>query len=710
MATSNAHECAAIVALLESSKVKVRQEGIQVLRDKFKRKDLAADFDQTNGKMWLYLYQAMFAAVVNEKAACLKKGFDNATQPARKRLSDASYALRELVERSIAYINRKALKPLITHLLQMIVYQRRLFDPVALNYVKTLRVVISHQSHHDNLDESSWINLLHLSFSVVLDDPLSASGDFTGEEDSSDAMDIDNGVEDSSDDDTPLSPRKRSRKEPIDKKPASASSSRHHVPRLKALSPEQLEFAGLIHILLENANTPYLSREHPYLTRAILSRFVRFYNIYPSDTSAHRHLINGLNIILSHIALNKIQDVVWFGHHIWEPLVSLWGTRDRSMKEGIVITLRTLRPFVTSDNEHINSTGDRARTREGVARLVNSLGSEGGNRGGLEPLSLDFLRLQLEIDNERRRPFQARVVRSGLGFNASHALTWAAIELHADCIAEVCLSTSPLDYVLFTFLFKVFLTSESDHTHLSGSSTQARKRKRITDPITTLADSISTLASSSARVYLIQVLVFLIDRHWLLFHAELHQKVWNTLQGTLASDDTLIATWSYLALATLAHMGWKATFVDWDASWDHTCRKTNVTGISRAACLAALALLTHRPLNHQQIIKDIESFSNDLVVQGPTFPFDSVCALLCKFVAISNQDVRLYGSHLEDKILGWLSKTWNAVHGTINGFTARSKLEPHSMDDVIRLMEVVCGLIKPFRLGYTILFPECPLT
>lgn len=131
----------AVVELLQSSKVKERQEGIISLKEAFSRDDVVLNLEE--GRAWLVVYQALFTAVTSEKAECVKKAASgkNASTGAAalRRLGDATTTVRWLVERSNCRLTAKVLTPLLTHLLQMMVYRGQLYTPLALSYLKTSR-------------------------------------------------------------------------------------------------------------------------------------------------------------------------------------------------------------------------------------------------------------------------------------------------------------------------------------------------------------------------------------------------------------------------------------------------------------------------------------------------------------------------------------------------------------------------------------------
>jgi hypothetical protein len=111
------------------------------------------------------------------------------------------------------------------------------------------------------------------------------------------------------------------------------------------------------------------------------------------------------------------------------------------MKESLMAVLRVLFPFLIAP-----SNTERAPSfdcADALGRLWQLLDGEAESRWGADRLILDALRLEL-LDlndpgshNSSERAFVARTFRAGWDFNAGQALSWAILELKADCAGQV---------------------------------------------------------------------------------------------------------------------------------------------------------------------------------------------------------------------------------------------------------------------------------
>lgn len=442
-----------IIQLLKSDKIKERHEGIEGIIKVFDNPRAVEAFpydlatNAYNPRNWLPVFQALFHAVLNEKAACVKKATgksaaSNAT--AQRRTAEAAHAVRFLLERCCHGLNGRVTKALFEHLTQTMVYKGDIFSPVALDYIKALRCLVDCEAHLDHMDVDLWVRLVEMGFNIILDDPIKASFDA---DTSSDAVasdvegaDVDMYVDDSDQGkpSTPSQSRKRQRQDSGSTMP----KPKRHRQQL-AVRPEQMECMLLLASLLRPSSIPILSPDHQHLPSAILSRLARFLDKYPSETSMHHDYLMALSATLSHLHLNKKYEVERFAKSRWDQLVGIWGTKNRRMKESLVVVLRILFPYVVLDPDDIGESNTTAPgCAHSISKLWNLLNGEAESRWGMEGLALNNLRLELvEIDGQAgvnvAEAFVAGTFRAGWGFDVNHALTWAILELQADCAAKV---------------------------------------------------------------------------------------------------------------------------------------------------------------------------------------------------------------------------------------------------------------------------------
>ncbi|KAF8634560.1 hypothetical protein AX17_004150 [Amanita inopinata Kibby_2008] len=694
---------------LKSDKVKDRQEAITAIRTIFAQDHVVAKFHisregKSDPRMWLSVFQALFTAVLTEKMACVKTS-SKTTHTAERRIAEAASVVRWLTERTVGLMNKRVTKALFEHLTQIMVHKDELFMPVALDYIKALKCLVNHTPHLEHLEDNMWVKLVEMGFNVVLRDPIRQSFwdddmSVTGDQEISNS---DLYQEDEEEADTPASPTKKRRRRE-ESEPPQVSTSRTPAKRKRrmvSVSHEQVEFASLLAIVLRSPSTPILSYRYDekdvnnHLASSILNRLQRFLVMYPADSSFLQDFLSILSSTLSHLALNRRRDVEDFACAAWDGLVGLWGMKDRRLKESLVVVLHVLFHFVTSEDEssHRKSTYDCI---DGIGRLWTLLDGEADSRWGVDVLSFESLRLELSDthnDHEKaRQAFVAGTYGAGWNFDANQVLSWAVLELQADCAS------------------KLYLYSESmqTSTSVSGTMRSQGKKPKLENPILSLLSSIKLSTSANVRIYRLQILLFLIERHWSILHTTLRQEVMDILFQYVSYEDGAVQSWVLLCMAAVAHaeccqMPLKSTSVSsldptvWDSIWSHSIRRVNVPLVSRAACHTAHVLLaltstsngsTRLPLSPQRILGEIEMLVKDIDVQGPLFPYDSVCMFLAHCLRAASQDVRLYRMHLEDKILSWLVDNWKI------SAIDRGRMPLHQITDILMLLENVCGFTQ----------------
>ena len=740
---------------LQSTKSRERQEALATIRRIFQQDSVVArhEEDKKKGSGWLTLFQALFVTVKSEKTS-YEKALSRAAGPTAavtKRLGEATSVVRWLTERSVERLSRGARNALFNHLTQTMVHSGGLFEPVVLDYVKALRCLVGYPPHLAHMDDSMWIDLVKLSLNVILGRSITTFlGDIVEEEEdderrsvSSKSGDTDMYVDEEPGTSTPRSAKKRRRADSDSSSPpVSKTSSR----TLQPVSLVQIEFTGLLATLLQSASAPLLHSEYDYLPSAILNGLQEFLVCYPADTSLHQDYLTALSATLSHLELNCRELVSKFAWKSWDSLVGIWATKNRGMKEVLVAILKTLFPHVAigkfgSESDELKLPTDGIYG-DGLGRLWHTLDAEAESRWGVELLSQDSLRLQIQYPgnpplDSSNSAFSARTFRSFWHFDSSQALAWAVLELQADCAEKVAFILSPVPFSLdLNGMLQLYNLSESTHSGQPSGIKGGSKRIRRDNPIASLLNDIQTHINPNVRIFRLQTLLFFIDRHWPVLHDGLKQDVLSNLAQLVSHDDVSLQSWAFMCLAAIAHdnatsspsassqsqtpptqtsaLSLQTSRADnvWDQIWTQAIRRTSVSTVCRTASHLAHVLLAHSSsfLPPHRVLIEIEAFAKDLDVQGPTFPYDSVCMFITLCLRVANQDVRLYRMQLEDKVITWLTESWRVAEETANTRgqrgRAKSRMPNHTVNDVLMVLESICGLAKRSNVICRRVLPE----
>ncbi|THU87972.1 hypothetical protein K435DRAFT_730265 [Dendrothele bispora CBS 962.96] len=715
-----------IEALLRHDKITQRKEGVNQIRTYFNRDQNVQRHAQSDPKRWLTTFQALFVNAGTEKREYYSKKQSATVQ---KRLSEVANTIRWLVEQAVTLLNRGTVRSIREHIYSMLTHHGELVQPLVLDYVKALKTLMAYSPHLESTEGEAWKDLVEICFNAILKDPFSTGleveeddedhpyrtkrnvSTYTGESE----RDVEDSVGDEDDDDEEMSStRKRRRRErtPRFPMPSQASYATHQRRSNTsiAVDAEQVAFMDLLCTLVKAKISPILEDK---VTCGILRRLSRFLELYPGDTSLHYDFLQVVMTVLDHVSLNHKMEVVKFAQDSWHNLLGLWSTKNKRLKEGLVCILRVLFPFLVVDEDE----GSPSHRVEDIRDLWKLLIDEVDNKRGIDPLSMDSLRLELlesMVDiKDGESAFIAKTFRAGARFDPTQALTWAVLELQADC-AE-----------------KLFQDSESIYSH---ATRYEGKRQRIENPLPSLVHPLSSHISPSLRVYHLQILLFFINTHWSVLHDSDQTDIMNSLLQLVSYDDGqgAVQSWTFLCFAAIAHAetvaspqnkGTQTTETSsqatrthsmiWDQVWTHAIRRTNVPAVCRAASHTAQALLvyvnsrstqysfTHSPLPNHRVLSEIENLAKDLDVQGPVSPYDSVCSFLSCCLRIASQDVRLFRMQLEDKVLSWLVDCWRLEH------VDDPEAPLHLIKDIVLLLETICSCSRRSSLVCRALLPEC---
>ncbi|KAJ7577089.1 hypothetical protein C8J56DRAFT_972300 [Mycena floridula] len=689
-----------VLERLTSTKIKERGEAVDKLKELFSSnkvlENFAADNDgKQNADHWMTLMSRLFSAVKREKMT-VQKG-EKGAKTAEIRMANLAHLIRWLIGRAVHLFNTDNLTFILERLLK-IQHKDGLWEPVALDFVKGIKTLISYRSHLEHLPENEWMELVRFGFNLILGDDLDA--ELVG---GSDVEESDKEEEDEEEDEElPRGKRRHlGQASPmLEKRRITSNSSTSNSSRVIV----EIEFNSILTILLQSPYSPILRQED--LPHAILQRCLRALNTFTDSSTLHIDFLHSLAALLSQLSLNRRNDTIKFARRAWKKLISLWGHKHKPLKEAVVVVLHHLLPFVAAD---LDSPDIRLSMKhdwsDGIWKLSNSLdAAASSSKWGTDPLELNALRLELmpsDHDEAVSQAFVAKTFRAGLRFTADQALTWAILEMQADC-AEM----------LYAF---------SENRLWEVASPRGTHNSKRRDPISGLLSSLR-IRTSESRVYHYQVLLFIIDRHWTTLHAELQQSVIDHLMQSITSGEAIIQSWVFLCLAAVAyHDGHipesrrsaiespRRDATIWDAVWIFALRRVNTPATCRAACHTAHTLIvsfhsschsfSHPRLSSRMVLTEIENFTKDLDVQGPAYPFDSVSMFLTHCLSIASQDVRLYRMHLEDKVLSWLLDSWKVRD--------RTELPLQTSGDIIRLFEVICGFSNRTSLICRSTLPNC---
>lgn len=397
-------------------KIKTRTLALSELRRHFARDKVV---QEQAPKSWNAVFVALFDMCKTERNVTVKKTKD-VPAAALRRLNDATAAIRWLIERTAPILQRKTVKVLLSNIFKEVLVNSRVHDATALDYIKSLRLLLAHAAHLNHLEEVAWLDAVELCYGAAMSKKISFFGDdWTGEK----GLQLEE--EYLGDVEAELTGSK-------DGKPIKASTA----ARLdtKRSGQELTEIFTVLAYLFQshNASAIILLNAKEILQRTI----ILFRLLSPSDqspeTTAHLPFLQALNALLVQMDLNTVKYMSEVGTLLWRLLMRLFAvTRSLPIKEQIVIALTRLVPPVFREQE-VAKFAPESCARE----CWESILGETEARSRIEPLVMEHLRLQNQSTAAGQKSifseqaFQA----ASTGFSASDVLSWTTMKLAADCL------------------------------------------------------------------------------------------------------------------------------------------------------------------------------------------------------------------------------------------------------------------------------------
>lgn len=267
-------------------------------------------------------------------------------------------------------IARKPIRTLLIHMVALLVEDGRLYEPVAISYIKTLRTLLSYPPHLEHMEDDSWRRLMTICWAAILGDRIPTDNEW---HDGGENLDEDAGSD--AEDDT--------------RRFATAGSS-------NVIN----EIITLVPILLSASSAPLIPPPpaqdvvpKPALGLSILHKIHRYIaqhqGIVPID------ILRSLNILLGELELNSRQDFTQVSLKIFPQMAAIWTAKikgDLGHREHVMVALRTMLPFITHPS--VNEPEDKEVVREAMVSILDLLPKEAGSRAAIKPLDLEALKFK----------------------------------------------------------------------------------------------------------------------------------------------------------------------------------------------------------------------------------------------------------------------------------------------------------------------------
>ncbi|WVQ81490.1 hypothetical protein IAT38_003614 [Cryptococcus sp. DSM 104549] len=674
---------------LRSEKIKDRQVGYDAARDILGNRESILTFHRdvenagvNNG--WSHLFEVFFCAYKYERRLYDK---NKTNAPAGKRLEDAMKLIRMVSEQAVHFFNRQTVLFILGHMRHQLVVDSRIFDKAAYHYPKAIHRILSYPPHLEVLNRDLWISFMGMCWAALLEDDVLTTRE---SEELEDPLEIVHELK------LLDAPKEKESEKEKEKKKQKRSEPLYS-------SQVQQDTVSLIPLLLDSSSAPLLQPVprpgDPALTSdkvglGILLKTRRYLEKYPDGNGpCSTSLFAALNRVLAEMELSTRADLVFASLALLPQLVVLWGMRGTQQREQVAIALRTILPYIT--HRSLVDAKQAAMVREQLEKVMEGMPKEIKATIVMkemvnEPLPLEVVRLRTAREEWTEvGSFELRAVAPGFGFGRSHALRWAVLEVYRDCWA---------------YLYQTRSSAVPPTPSRNGGPS---KRRKVENVLQTLLSGISSSDNVSYRLLSLQLLIFIVDRHWSTIAAEGQSDIRRALLDILEEDDSRLQSWAYIALSTLAIMSQgneesagstdeslvsptsrfaqlKALEGDWARVWSYAMRKLCFSSTCRAASHAAAVILQLGAVDRAVCMRDLQAMLQNLDYQGPIFPYDSVCVFFSIALESTRADIRLYSLELENQVLAWLEKC-----KLVEGPRGKGWLEQQTPAVMLHLLSVV---------------------
>lgn len=569
-------------------------------------------------KTKLTLFQSLFQAAINDQSAYVKAKTPTLKSTTANRLSDIASALRLTAEVCVRSLTIKLVKAIIDHITESIYLQAGdLCEPLALDYAKTLRVVLSYQPHVEHLTKE-WQGIV-VACIGYLQDANSVAADPNGLDHGSTAGTI-NGS-------SYLSSRS------INRESAGSQESR------SVLRVVAEEAVSCLQLLTAAPNAPVKKMAHE-----LMAALIDYLKTSSYTSRAHVEAFTAVNHVLSWTRIEDVKLTQEVTVQLMRLVRQLWSGKSHALEQ-MLITLLLLRPYILNGMCQESAISLRPE----LIGLIDAIQNEYQERDAKKQLGLGQLRLQFSATDSPASDEICTPLLTLRCVDANAESYWLIIYLLAS-FYNVMIGTTPLD---------ADPDYETNHDSEADLNTRPRKRRRREDSLEALIEEASR-GSPSSRTRALQVLTFLAQQK--AFTPSQLRTIIGNISSSCSEEAGTVSSWALLAMAACAS---QAAATDdalgphWLAAWQIASRSLSNASTCRSASFTLSVMLQLRLVPNDNIIELIQLLTLTMDINGPTLMADSVSLLLSRsLTAVQHVQPGAYAKAAESMAL-WLSQNFN---------------------------------------------------
>ncbi|KAK2744363.1 Serine/threonine-protein kinase tel1 [Myotisia sp. PD_48] len=594
------------ITLITSSRLKDRTEGLEDLKHILVLNRHSSILDSLDDKAYHGIFEALFRFIALEKSSFTKANRNASKSQSAARLGKCASVIRTTVEVALRDIRPKTVIALVNHITDTLpVPGDGVWETLSNDYVKTLRTILQYPPHIEHLNTDSWIAIVQFCL----------RGIGLMKESSDSQLSIR----------TTLNVQNENVREGDRDSPFTGTPQRTQHARLDSKSNSE-EFELCIQLLVSCPNVAVLKVADQLL--AGLTEYLSSLNPIGNSPSA---AFAALNVVLSKAITENVSLSRDIMRKIIPAIRHFWATKSVMLKEEMLTTLVVGKDilrgiyqssFLESDAQLLQDLLDQMH--HGYLRLPER-----------EILQVDDLMFSLN-------PSSAQM---GIGFVAPNISTTKAIQ------NWTTLSTIAYVSNIVDKFYAQPRRDQVDHEQL------AKKQH-----LSSRSDDIFREASHAigmARICALQMLPFFLSE--IDLDIETLSTILGQLTPALLDDNILIASWSAIAVASLASCG-NATSDSlkgrWVQVWNLSIRNISSPATSRVTCYLMSVIMRRQLLEYADISRSLDSLVSSAELNGPSSITDSALCLWVNIVESWSKANITQSHNLVKQICGWLKSSW----------------------------------------------------
>ena len=610
-------------------------------------------FDKLSDDSFHAIYESLFRVAVSEVSTYLKAKATTSRTAAENRLSACASSLRLAVEVAVRIVKLKTIRSVLSHITETLTLPGGKFcEPLALDYAKCLRAVLSYQPHVEHLSKPERERVISFCLKCIKTAEVEVEEDDTA-----------SGAEVISTGGTMNGLSYRSSRSHL----KDSGGSQGNRSLAKHIAEEMIGCIALL-TAAPNAASGKASED-------LLWAVIEFLKKSMFTSSSHQDAFAAINHIIAWTRTENIE----LTRKAASPLVRLirshWSMKSASaLKDEMLITLLYLEPYFIA----VMQQDESFTLRSELSGMLEIMRNEYSQRQARDQLRIEDLRL--EFDDRDSKQFNA--ISSPLfrlrSDNARAEANWATLYM----LASFCHLLSNAE--------QADRSSDDEDERINQGP---RKRPRLSDESDETLKH-STSGTPASRICALQTMAFLAQRK--AFSAKQIAKIAEKLSLSCSEDNAAVSSWALLALAGFASQ-LTSTEPDpvlqsrWISIWQLVTRAMSNASTCRPACYLVQIMLLLRQVPQQAVSELVHTLSTAIDLNGPSALSDSVMHLLA--YAVRTVQLTNPASSLDTakSILSWLFRAYSPSRFEDKAYAIQHALfEP---GDIVEL--VTCCLGQP---------------